>query len=95
MNKISYNFAFTLSKSMAILILLLGFVYSIYTKDNSVLTNAILVSGGLMGFKTGAEAFVRNSVTTNPNTYTNITPNISSNVHPEKTVSICNTNCKE
>ena len=55
--KIMYNITFTLSKVVAILILLVGTLYSLIFRDGTVMSTSILTSGSLMGIKTGVDAY--------------------------------------
>ena len=56
--KFSLDISLTTSKICAILILVIGSVYSFMFKDSNIIGSAMLLCAGLLGFKTGAEAFV-------------------------------------
>lgn len=56
--KNSFNFNWTLSKVMAFLILICGTVSGIIIRDANLLIISIITAAGLMGFKTGATAYI-------------------------------------
>ena len=62
-NQITYSFTFTLSKCVAISILVLGTIYAMMYRDITALTTSIITSAGLMGFKTGVDAYTNKTVT--------------------------------
>jgi hypothetical protein len=52
---IKFNINITSSKLLAYIIIIISFIYSIITKDSTVLVTSIIAAGGLHGVKTYTE----------------------------------------
>lgn len=58
-NKFNYIFNFTLSKTIAVIILIIGSVFSFVFGSGEVLISTFGITGGLLGLKSWNEAIIR------------------------------------
>ena len=58
-NKILYSYNFTLSKTVAIVILVVGSVFSFVFGSSEVLISTFGITGGLLGLRNWSEVIIR------------------------------------